>query len=238
MAIPRDFGLCRLKFISHLKTRDYFSFFEEGDFFQKNVKRTLLNIEQIPSHHPIIIWAGENAHEQTALRLALYVLEEKTNDILMINTNEAYKTHFEQPEIDFTPLHMGELSFKHLKQIYEHEKNSRALTQTERKVFEQQWVQLCEDKAVLRIWESNKIMSVSENYYDAYIIHTVKKFHEENKHRDFIKSARIIGEVIGHLNQYIGDQFIEYRVRRLIVDGIFDMEGVPKAMRYYSIKLR
>lgn len=206
--------------------------------YEYHFKRTILNIEQIPSHHPIIIWAGENAHEQTALRLALYVLKDKTNDIFIVNTNEAYKTHFDKPEIDFTPRCMGELSSKHLKQIYEHEKNGHALTQMKRQAFEQQWAQLCEDKEVLRIWENNKIMSVPENYYDEYIINTVKKFHQKKKHNDFIKSARIIGEVIGHLNQYVGDQFIEYRVRRLIVDGIFDMEGVPKAMRYYSIKLR
>jgi len=206
--------------------------------YEYHFKQTILNIEQIPSHHPIIIWAGENAHEQTGLRLVLYVLKEKTNDIFIINTNEAYKTHFAKPEIDFTPLRMGELSFKQLKQIYENEKNDHALTQTERKTFEQQWEQLCKEKEVLRIWENNKIMSVPENYYDEYIINTVKKFHQKKKHNDFIKSARIIGEVIGHLNQYVGDQFIEYRVRRLIVDGIFDMEGVPKAMRYYSIKLR
>ena len=155
-----------------------------------------------------------------------------------MNTNKAYKVHFDKPEIDFTPLCMGELSSKHLKQIYENEKNFHALTQIERKAFEQQWAQLCEEKEVLRIWESNKIVSVPENFYDEYIINTVKKFHKNNKHNEFIKSARVIGEVIGHLNQYVGDQFVEYRVRRLIVDGIFDMEGVPKEMRYYSIKLR
>lgn len=43
---------------------------------------------------------------------------------------------------------------------------------------------------------------------------------------------------MGHLDQYIGDHFFEYRVRRLIVNGVFDLEGVPKAMRYYSIKIR
>ncbi|MGY3189420.1 DUF1835 domain-containing protein [Lysinibacillus sp. TE18511] len=206
--------------------------------YQANFNRTILKIEQTPSYHPIIIWAGENAHEQTGLRFVLYLLKEKTNDIFIINTNEAYKTHFDRTEIDFTPLHMGELSSEQLKQIYENEKNGHALTQTERKVLEQQWEQLCEDKEVLRIWDNNKIMSVTENYYDEYIINTVKKSHQKKKHNDFIKSARIIGEVIGHLNQYVGDQFIEYRVRRLIVDGIFDMEGVPKAMRYYSIKIR
>lgn len=91
---------------------------------------------------------------------------------------------------------------------------------------------------MLRIWQDHKIMNVPETFYDEYIIQTVKKSHSERKNNDFIKSARIIGEVIGHLDQYVGDGFIEYRVRRLIVDGIFDMEGVPRAMRYYSIKMR
>jgi hypothetical protein len=206
--------------------------------YKANIHRTISEINQLPSNQPIIIWAGENAHEQTGLIFVLYLLKEKANDIFIINTNEAYKTHFGKPEIDFTPRNMGELSSEQLKQIYEHEKNGQVLTQTERKAFEQQWERLCEDKEVLRIWESNKITSVPENFYDEYIINTVEKLHQNKKHNDFIKSARIIGEVIGHLNQYIGDQFIEYRIIRLIVDGIFDIEGVPKAMRYYSIKIR
>ena len=206
--------------------------------YENHFKRTLLNIEQTPSHHPIIIWAGENAHEQTGLNFVLYLLKEKANDIFLININEAYKTHFERADIDFTPRNMGELTAKQLKLIYENEKNGHVLTQTDRKTLEQQWEQLCEEKEVLRLWENNKITSVPETFYDEYIINIVKKFHKNNSHNEFIKSARVIGEVIGHLNQYIGDQFIEYRIRRLIVDGIFDMEGVPKAMRYYSIKLR
>ena len=206
--------------------------------YQTNFERAILNIEQIPTHHPIIIWAGENAHEQTGLRYVLHLLKGKTNDIMIINTNEAYKNYFERPEIDFTPRSTGELSPEQLKQIYENEKNGNTLTQSERKTLEQQWEQLCEEKEVLRIWQDHKIISVSETFYDEYIIQTVKKSHSKRKNNDFIKSARIIGEVIGHLDQYVGDQFIEYRVRRLIVDGIFDMEGVPKSMSYYSIKIR
>ena len=208
--------------------------------YQAHFKRSILELEQTPSHHSIIIWAGENAHEQTGLRFILYLLKEKekTNDILIINTNEAYKNHFNRTKIDFTPLHMGELSSEQLTQIYENEKNGHVLTQMERNVFKNEWMQLCEEQDVLRIWEGHKIMSVPETFYDEYIIHTVKKFHQKKNHKDFIKAARIIGEVIGHVNQYVGDQFIEYRVRRLIVDGVFDMEGVPKAMRSYSIKMR
>lgn len=213
----------------------------EGDVLTNYLAKfmqTILEIEQIPSHQPNIIWAGENAHEQTGLRLVLYLLKEKTNDILIINTNEVYKKNFDTTEIDYTPQHMGEFSFEQLKQIYENEKNTHELTQTERKILEQQWEQQCQDKEVLRIWENNKIISVPETFYDEYIINTVKKFHKKDRHKEFIKSARIIGEVIGHLDQYVGDHFIEYRIRCLIADGIFAMEGVTKAMRYYSIKMR
>ena len=116
--------------------------------YEDNFKQNLLALEQIPSHHKIIIWTGENAHEQTSLRFILYVLKEKTNDIVLININEAYKMHLDRPEIEFTPRHMGEISAKQLKQMYENKDNGHVLTQSERKAFEQQWLQLCNEKII------------------------------------------------------------------------------------------
>lgn len=52
-----------------------------------------------------------------------------------------------------------------------------------------------------------------------------------------MKSARLIGEIIGHLNQKISDEFFEYRLIQLVLNGVFEIEGVPKAMRFYSVKL-
>lgn len=206
--------------------------------YEEHFRQSIIDIQQTPSDHPIIIWAGENAHEQTALRFVLYLLKDRDNDIQIIHTNKAYKLYFEKSDIDFTPLNMGELSSDQLMEIYKNEQNGRLLIQAERHIFEREWEQLCQSTDVLRIWQNQKIKSVPENFYDDYITNTVKKIHQNKQQKDFIKSARIIGEVIGHLDQYIGDQFIEYRVRRLIVDGVFDMEGVPKAMHSYSIKLR
>ncbi|MCM3576276.1 DUF3658 domain-containing protein [Mesobacillus subterraneus] len=88
------------------------------------------------------------------------------------------------------------------------------------------------------MWESKEIKSVEETYYDDYIISKAKKLHKERKNNDFMKSARLIGEVIGYLNQYIGDEYFEYRVRHLIMNGVFEIEGVPKAMRFYSVRLK
>ncbi|WP_077319159.1 DUF3658 domain-containing protein [Virgibacillus proomii] len=89
------------------------------------------------------------------------------------------------------------------------------------------------------MWTNKEVRSIDEAYYDDYIINTAKKLHNKRKSNEFIKSARLIGKVIGHLNQYIGDDFFfEYRVRYLIMNGIFEIEGVPRVMRFYSVKLR
>ncbi|WP_188737858.1 DUF3658 domain-containing protein [Oceanobacillus neutriphilus] len=62
--------------------------------------------------------------------------------------------------------------------------------------------------------------------------------HREQDSTEFIPSARLIGEVIGYLGQYISDVYVEFRVRYLIENGIFEIKGVPKAMRFYSVKLK
>lgn len=43
---------------------------------------------------------------------------------------------------------------------------------------------------------------------------------------------------MGNLNQRIADFYFEYRLIQLVLKGIFEIEGVPKAMRYYSVKLQ
>ena len=68
--------------------------------YEYNFEQYLLSLKQIPNDHKIIIWIGENAHEQAALRLILYVLQEKTNKIVLININEVYKMHFDLDEME------------------------------------------------------------------------------------------------------------------------------------------
>ncbi|WP_244906718.1 DUF3658 domain-containing protein [Neobacillus soli] len=41
----------------------------------------------------------------------------------------------------------------------------------------------------------------------------------------------------GRIDQYVGDDFLEYRVRKLIDMGIIEFEGSLEAMRYYRVKL-
>ncbi|MDQ0233325.1 DUF1835 domain-containing protein [Metabacillus malikii] len=211
---------------------------DDLDEYIQHFKQTTSMIDSIPTRTPIIIWVGENAHEQTALRYVLYLLKEKEFDISIINTTKQFKNKYNIPDTDCYPLHTGEIASERLTVIYEEARKNPPISQEQRKELEEDWNELSSTDEVLRIWENNKIKSVSDDYYDDYIINKAKKLYKSRNKQEFLKSARLIGEVIGYLDQYIGDVYIEYRVRHLITSGVFEIEGVPKAMRFYSVRFK
>ena len=208
------------------------------DEYQHNFNDTTSMIQAIPQNTKIIIWGGENSHEQTALRYVMYLLKGKNYDIVLMDTTKQYKNHFDVPDTDCYPLHTGEIIPEKLRLIYEKGRKVSPISQEQCEKLVKEWQELSSTQEVLRVWENQEIMSVEETYYDDYIINKAKKLHKERENNDFMKSARLIGEVIGYLNQYIGDEYFEYRVRHLIMNGVFEIEGVPKAMRFYSVRLK
>ncbi|MFJ5772114.1 DUF1835 domain-containing protein [Psychrobacillus sp. NPDC093180] len=196
--------------------------------------QTLSEIKAIPEHIPIYIWTANNAHEQIGARFVLQILKEKKNDIRLLNISTAFQHLW--PNI--IPVHTGELGHDKLNRIYKTYKNEQPLTEQLRNKLAEEWGKLSKTTEVLRIWKDDQIKSVPENYFDTFIIEQLRYLHNKQTKPDFMKSARLIGEVLGSSEQYVGDAFFEYRVRELILQGIFEIEGVPKAMRFYSVKLK
>lgn len=203
--------------------------------YERKIAKALEEMDTIPAGKPIVIWTADNADEQTGLRYFLNLLRNKENNVHVINTAQSYKELFPAKKHRYILRHSGEAAPEKLKIILDKNIGS-PLSAEERNSFVSDWQALSKTKEVLRIWRDNEIHSVPESYFDEYIIESAKKLHKSNK--GFIKSARLIGEVIGHLDEPIGDGFAEYRVRSLIYNGIFAIKGIPKSMRHYSIKLK
>lgn len=212
----------------------YDNFMYDEEFFNKVVTE----LERIPEHIPITIWTGNNALEQIGLRYALYLFRNKSNPIYVINTEVDNHTLFDTPELTTYYRHTGEIIPEKLGQIMQHNESVAAITRTQREAFEQEWSNVSGNSSDLRIWEQQEIIHVNEDYYDQYIIETVSKLHNNFENHEFIKSARVIGEVIGNLEQFLTDSFFEHRLLQLIYSGILEIKGVPKAMRYYSVRLK
>ncbi|MGP4070910.1 DUF1835 domain-containing protein [Halobacillus sp. B29] len=208
------------------------------DQYVENRKETIQTIEALHGHIPIYIWSGENALEYTGLRYVLYLIRSKLNSIRLMNPSVIHPRLFPVAQVDYSLLHTGEISPRQWKGMLEQCASASPLSKPDRQRLVREWETLSTTEERLRIWKDGKLQSVEEDYYDNYLIQITRAIHETQTERDYIKSARIIGEVMGTLEQSIVDSFFEYRIRTLILKGVFEIKGVPKAMRYYSVKLR
>ncbi|MBN6206835.1 DUF1835 domain-containing protein [Ralstonia pickettii] len=207
--------------------------FNEHPIYTRHFEEALKQINAITEGDQVMIWAGENAHEQIGLRYVSFLL--KNVAFSVINTTKVYDRLTRNDTIKSTFLHTGEMAPEELKKIYQTGEKS-VPTVEERKRLEDDWLSLASSRATLRIWRNGEVRNAVENYYDAFIIEKAKVL--EAAHHRFLITPRLIAEVITDLDDYIGDTFIEYRVRKLIQAGIFEAEGSLEAMRFYKVKLK
>ncbi|MCT8136684.1 DUF1835 domain-containing protein [Anaerobacillus sp. CMMVII] len=222
----------RFDWLKNSKTNDNYQ------EYKSEFQETSNQIKLIPDGTLVTIWTADNAHEQTGLRYVLRLLKDKDVELIIINTTDAHNEFFQKKNSKQTILHTGEVSPEKLHVLYKQMKQASPLSQQEREDLEEEWLALSESKENLRIWRNGRIVSVSESHFDELIIYRAKKLRSKQKVNEYTNSVRLIGEVFGHLDQYVGDAFLEYRLRKLIEAGIFDVEGSLKSMRYYSVKLK
>lgn len=206
--------------------------------YEQRIFITLEEMKAIPDDVPIVLWTAENAHEQAGMRYLNYLLRDKVNDVFLINSTAGFKKLYEaesEREDEFF-WHTGGIEPEKINSIAEN-RCLHPLSAEIRRKYEEEWIALAETKEILRVWEKGTIKSVHDHYFDPIIIEQARKLHAEQEKHDFILSARLIGEVLEHLDQSIGDAYLEDRLRRLIYNRVFEIKGIPKGIRYYSVKL-
>lgn len=194
---------------------------------------TVKQIRAIHDGEQVMIWVADNAHDQTGLHFVVPLL--KNVEIFIINAAKVYENLMKSDTIRYFVKHTGEIESEGMMKVYQ-SGEEKVLSNEERGVLEKEWFALADSQETLRIWRDSAIKSVAEDYYDAFIIEKASML--QHGQSDLIRTPRLIGEVIGNLDDYISDAFIEYRVRKLIEKGIFDWEGSLKAMRFYKVRLK
>ncbi|WP_462408595.1 DUF1835 domain-containing protein [Neobacillus sp. Marseille-QA0830] len=208
----------------------------EMDDYEQETKfiNTLLEIEDIPEQVPIYLWTANNAKEQTGIRYILTLLGGKANELYLINSTDCYHEMIDVQDEYHHITHTSEIHPDKLKQIFETAKG-KPLSDEEKRQYQEEWRELAEGKQVLRIWKDNRIISVSEDYYDSLILDTIKNLQQQN---DFILTARVVGATLGQMQEPVSDSYLEYRIRHLVYNQQLELKGIPKSMRHYSVRQR
>jgi len=195
-------------------------------------------LSKIPPEASIFIWSCKNAHERTGLLWAVYLLRNHPNPIRIIDADEACGKKYNTPDYWCKYQHTGEICPEKLQEVYMEAEQEDPIPGETRRQLEEKWLKLSGRREALRLWENGDLRSVGVDHLDAYLLQTVEALQSGMPEHEFIKAARVIGEAIGMWDDYIGDVFFEYRLRQLIYEGRLEIKGVPRAMRYYSVRLR
>lgn len=195
-------------------------------------------VQQMPEQARIVIWGGDSAHEKIGSRYVQYLLKEYKKEMIEINAAHICERKYNIPKDQRYYRHTGEIVAEKLIKVFHEIKRIHPLTTEQRSKYELEWMGYAETKQVLRLWNDGEVNTVEENYLDEYLLHTVYKLQSRSNPGGFMKAARVVGEAMGYLEQYIGDSFFEYRLRSLIYEGKLEIRGVPSAMRYYSVRIK
>lgn len=211
-------------------------YFTVSDECEREYTELLDNLEQISEQAQIVIWTGSNASEQAGQRLAVHLLGNRQNEIIVLDAGAICEKLFNQPHAFINYCHSGEIPSDKLREALLRIDGGNRLTATDIARLSQGWLTISGQSGVLRIWREDALLEVPADYYDSYLLEKLDSLEPPPGNDGFLKSARLVGEAIGYCEQYIGDAYFEHRVRELIYSGVLEIKGVPTAMRFYSIR--
>lgn len=200
---------------------EYFTDYEEMDL--KEIYSEFYNeISKIDDKDTLYLWYG-SSKEFCGMLYTLELLKDRDLNIYLINVTDMiirYKDtiHLVKGTGEIMPDNIDK--YISLKQKLDSNKYGELLST---------WELLKKDNSILRIFKNEKIKSEDENYFDMDILKYTPK--------EFRKSARIVGSVMGNSEVEISDDYIFWRVKELVKSGKVDYSGKFGIMREMEIKI-
>jgi len=198
-------------------------------------QQSLQKLMGIEDGEQVTIWTCENATEQIGLRISCYLLRDKKVDLGMINTYDAIHDYMKHKDIQMDIRHTGECNTEQIRHFYKH--SIGPIPGEIKSDYVQDGERLLNSKSMLRSWRLGEVIDDVETRDDAFILECVTRIHSDKQSPAFIKAARVIGEVVGHLEYPVSDSWIEYRIRSLIHANQLTYKGSLHSMRTYNIKI-
>ena len=185
-------------------------------------------IETLPSDADVWIWYSHNAHEQIGLRYVMSEFVHKSSMVYGIDATEGMQRI--QPNI--TIRQTGELSSDMLMKL---RPDAKRFSTQECQQLAKEWEDIKGQQSTLRLWK-NKLEHVEEDALDAYIIASAKDLQLQHK-EEWLMPTQILAQTARTVNHYIGNDFLKYRLRTLVEQGLFEMQGDTTDIFSYQLKL-
>ncbi|WP_244835032.1 DUF1835 domain-containing protein [Clostridium sp. BJN0001] len=212
----------RLDWLKNTLSKDEY-YYENINDIKENYIEFQEEIAKLDDTNSIYFWYGQNAIEICGLMYALEILKDKWKNVYLINVSDMpMKVNCGL----YIPRSVGEIMPE---KFSEYIKVNKKITKDKYIELLAQWNMLKKEKSNLRIFKDEKVKNISEDYFDILILKYTPK--------EFKKSSRTIGDVLGNSEILISDSYIFWRVKELIKSQKINYRGNFNVMRYCEISI-
>ncbi|HMO61790.1 MAG TPA: DUF1835 domain-containing protein [Ferruginibacter sp.] len=172
------------------------------------------------------IWAAQNKHDVCGYYWLLYYMKEFQGRVYILYLNNLPFIN-EKGNI-FYPNWLHEIPAK---EFLKAKKLAREITLSEFEVDPDEWMKLCNENKGVRLLEGGKkLVQQDYDFYDAEL----KKFITP----DWQKASKIIHQFLSKSKHTTGDMYLLWRLKTMLAQDMFDVQGKIGAMKDFEIKTR
>jgi hypothetical protein len=170
------------------------------------------------------IWAAQNKHDVCGYYWLISQLKDYAGRIYILYLNNL-------PFINdkgniFYPENLFQIPPR---EFVKAKKLARPVTTSEFEVDSDEWNRLMkEDRGVRLLEGGKKIVHADFDYFDTSLTSFITP--------DWQKAGRIIHQFLNKAKPTTGDAYLLWRLKLLLADGNFEMQGLPRGMKDFEIK--
>lgn len=205
---------------------DYNGKANDGSVNDYDTVATLVGTLRREPEEKVWIWAAQNKHDVSGYYWLLHYIKEFQGRIFILYLNNLPFIN-EKGNI-FYPEWLHVIPPR---EFIKAKKLARPITLSEFEVDPDEWIKLSNDNKFVRILEGGKKLSqYNEDFYDADLKKYITK--------DWQKANKIITTFLSKNKHTTGDMYLLWRLKKLIANGDFDVQGEVKNMKDFEIKTK
>ncbi len=206
--------------------------FDDPEKMDEELTFTLINrdIETIKmlvanyKNEKVYLWTGLVASEIISTSRLLYHLQPASSRVHLFDFSD-----FSMNNVRGEVIHPECLGVTDLYRVNDVGKYFRLLTEEELLTFRQLWERVKLGNSLLWILENGRIVEKDETYFDSFLLSYCS--------HEFQHPARVIGHTLYDTVLNVGDSFLNYRLKQLILMKKVEHRGELKEMRHYEVRL-
>lgn len=203
---------------------DYDGKADDGQVDDQKTAEKLVDRMHSDEAETIWIWAAQNKHDVSGYYWLLKYMREFQGRVFILYLNNLPFIN-EKGNI-FYPNWLHEIPAK---EFLKAKKLAREITLSEFEVDPDEWIKICNEGKGIRLLEGGKkLIQEDYDFYDAEL----KKFITG----DWQKASKIIHQYLAKSKHTTGDAYLLWRLKSMIADDIFDVQGKVQHMKDFEVK--